>query len=106
LGLLVLAVSVTLWNFWLVASLLSVLSYVSMGVGAALVTDLVPQEALGRSMSLFNATAWMGGIIGFAGTGYAIQILGLRSTFVMVACLPVIAILLLIPIRRAEVPLG
>ncbi len=101
-GLLVLAVSISLWHFWVAASLLSVLGYVSSGVGSALVTDLVPQESLGRGMSLFTATAWVGGVIGFAGTGYAVQNLGMTSTFVIGAFLPLIAIILLIPIRRAE----
>jgi len=65
-----------------------------------MVTDLVPQGSLGRGMSLFTATTWVGGIIGFAGTGYAVQRLGMTSTFVMGAFLPLIAIVLLIPIRQ------
>lgn len=101
-GLLVLAVSISLWHFWVAASLLSVLAYVSSGVGLALVTDLVPQESLGRGISLFTTTTWLGGIIGFAGTGYAVQNLGMTPTFVIGAFLPLIAIILLIPIRRAE----
>ena len=101
-GLLVLAASISLWHFWVSASLVSVLSIVGSSVGSALVTDLVPQESLGRGISLFTTTAWVGGIIGFAGTGYAVQNLGMTSTFVIGAFLPLIAIILLIPIRRAE----
>ena len=101
-GLLVLAVSISLWHFWVASSLLSVLAYASSGVGSALVTDLVPQESLGRGMSLFTATTWVGGIIGFACTGYTIQNLGMTHAFVIGAFLSLTAIILLIPIRRAE----
>jgi MFS family permease len=101
-GLLVLIVSVSLWHFWIAAGLLSVLVYVSSGVGSALVTDLVPQESLGRGMSLFSATSWVGGIIGFAGTGYAVQRLGTTSTFIFGALLSLVAIVLLIPVRRRK----
>jgi MFS family permease len=100
-GLLALAVSVSLWHFWVVISLMNILSSVG-SVGSAMVTDLVPQGSLGRGMSLFTAMTWVGGIIGFAGTGYAVQNLGMTSTFVMGAFLPLIAIVLLIPIRQGR----
>jgi len=100
-GLLVLVVSVSLWHFWVAVSLMFVLFNASSGVGSALVTDLVPQGSLGRGMSLFSAMISVGGIIGFAGTGYAFQNLGMLSTFIIGAFLPLIAIVLLIPIRQA-----
>jgi MFS family permease len=99
-GLLVLAASASLWHFWVASSLMNVLLYVS-SVGSAMVTDLVPQGSLGRGMSLLTATTWAGGVVGFAGTGYAIERLGTTSTLVMGALLPLIAITLLIPIREA-----
>jgi predicted MFS family arabinose efflux permease len=67
-----------------------------------MVTDLVPQGSLGRGMSLFTATTWAGGVVGFAGTGYAVERLGMTPTVVMGAFLPLIAIALVIPIRQAE----
>jgi DHA2 family multidrug resistance protein len=99
-GLMVLAVSVSLWHFWITALLGTILGAVNMGVGSALVTDLVPRESLGRGMSLFNASVWMGGIIGFAGTGYGIQNLGMVTTLVIGVCLTLVATVLLIPIRQ------
>jgi MFS family permease len=99
-GLLALAASASLWHFWVASALLNVLLYVN-SVGSAMVTDLVPPGSLGSGMSLFTATTWAGGIIGFAGTGYAIERLGMKSTLAMGAFLPLIAIALLFPIEGA-----
>ena len=71
-------------------------------VESALVTDLVPRASLGRGLSLFGATTYVGGIIGYAVTGQAIEHLGTTATFLGGAFLPLIAILLLIPIREAR----
>jgi MFS family permease len=98
-GLLVLVASVTLWHFWAAASLLYVFASASRGVGSALATDLVSQESLGVGMSLFEATRWVGGIIGFAAMGYAVQNLGIASTLILGAVLSLTAIILLIPIQ-------
>lgn len=100
-GLLVLAASVSLWHFWAAASLLYVFAFASRGVGSALATDLVSQESLGVGMSLFEATRWVGGIIGFTATGYAVQNLGITSTCILGAVLSLTAIILLIPIQSA-----
>lgn len=99
MGLLVLAVATSLWHFWLVLALLNVL-YAVRSVGSALVMDLAPKESLGRGLSLFSATTSVGGIIGFAGTGYAVQSLGMVFALRLGAFLPLIAIAVLIPIRQ------
>jgi MFS family permease len=78
--------------------------YGSTVVGPALVTDIVPKAALGRGLSLYNATTWVGGIIGMGLTGHAIQGFGMVTTFIATAFLPVVALLLLIPVRPAETP--
>jgi MFS family permease len=99
MGLLVLAVATSLWHFWLALALLNVL-YAARSVGSALVMDLAPKESLGRGLSLFSATTSVGGIIGFAGTGYAVQSLGMASALRLGAFLPLIATAVLIPIRQ------
>jgi len=102
MGALILISSLSLWHFWLVSSLLTAMFHINNGLGSALVADLVPKESLGKGMSLFGSTAWVGGIIGFACTGYCLQNLGIGLTFFMGAFLTVIAMILLIPIRRVK----
>jgi MFS family permease len=98
-SLFVLARSISLWNFSLVIVLQAIFFGINMSVGNALVIDIVPPQSLGRGLSLFSATSWIGGILGFAGAGYAMQNLGVSTTFIIAMCLPLIGIFLLIPIR-------
>jgi MFS family permease len=102
IGALLLPSSLSLWHFWLVMALMQAMSCVSNSVGSAMVADLVPKESLGRGMSLFGSTTWLGGIIGFSCTGYSIQHFGKESTFFVAACLASIAMIVLVPIRRTR----
>jgi MFS family permease len=99
-GLLFLARSTALWHFWLAVSLMYVQNAVNGAVGSAFVTDLVPQQTLGQGLSLFTATTWIGGVAGFALTGYAVQWLGMAETFAAAALLPAVAAALLVAIAR------
>ncbi|MBN1976231.1 MAG: MFS transporter [Anaerolineae bacterium] len=98
-GLVVLVTATSLAHFWTVAILLSLIGYVASGIGSALVTDLVPQESLGRGLSLFSAMGWIGGIVGYASTGYAIEGIGLALTMVAGALVTLAAVALLVPIH-------
>jgi len=100
-GLLVLTISTSLWNFYIVLTLQALFVGVNTTVGNALVMDLVPQASLGRGLSLFNATAWIGGIIGFSGGGYAYQSYGLLTTVILGICFVMFAMVLLLPVRVA-----
>ena len=53
-GLVILASSLALWHFW-VSTALQTLVGASLAVGSALVTDLVPEEALGAGLALEEA---------------------------------------------------
>jgi MFS family permease len=97
-----LAISTSLWHFCSVLALHTTFMAVNGTVGNALVTDLVSRESLGRALSLYSATSWIGGVLGFAGAGYALQRLGTLPTFVIGICLILIAIVLLTPIRSGE----
>lgn len=79
-------------------ALMAFVSYASSGVGSALVTDLVPPDALGHGMAAFNATTWVGAVVGFLGAGYAFRAIGPAESFLAGAGLMVLAVALLAPI--------
>ena len=97
---LILAISTSLWHFWITAALSYVLFDVNRGIGSAFVTDLVSEESLGKGIALFNVMPWIGGILGYALTGYAIQIFGITSTFIAGAFLPFIAIIFIFLVKQ------
>jgi len=98
-GLLILSVSQELWHFWLVSAILGITVGCNSAVGNALVTDLVPHDSLGKGLSIFSATTWIGGVIGFALGGFLLQSLELVITCWIASSLGLIAVGLLIPIR-------
>jgi len=75
---------------------------VSGAVSSALVADLIPKSSLGKAMAFFSATSWIGGAIGFAATGLAVQALGDSPTFLVAAILPLLSVVLLIGIRQTR----
>jgi MFS family permease len=99
LGIVMLAFSQFLWQFWLVFMLQAIAMGNAGTVGNAVVTDLLPREALGRGLALFGATGWIGGVIGFAMAGVSLQNLGLTPTFIIGGCLALGAIGFLMPIK-------
>jgi MFS family permease len=103
LGLFILAGSAELWHFW-VSSILLAGTGVSLAIGPALVTDLVPPESLGKALAWYGFAPSTGGIIGFATTGYAIQTFGTTITFIAGAVLTVIAIAFVIQVQRVRQP--
>jgi len=95
LALLALATATTLAGFTAVA-LLMALAGAERAVASALVTDLLPTAALDRGLALFDVARWMGGIVGFAGAGYAFQRWGLAPTLWLTLLLPALAVGLLL----------
>jgi MFS family permease len=76
----------------------------SLGIGPALVTDLVPQESLGTALSWYGFAPTIGGILGFALTGHAIQTFGMAATFIASAILMVIAVAVVMYVQRVRQP--
>lgn len=97
-GLLVYAGAATLESFWEASALMGFQAYASAGVASALVTDLVPRDALGRGMALYNATGWIGAVLGFVLGGALSRGFGITLTFLVGAALVGPALLLLIPV--------
>lgn len=102
-GVALLMVSTSLWHFWLSSVLITCMN-AGGGLISALVADVVPRRSLATGLSLMSTGGFLAGIIGFAGTGHVIQSVGLSITFMLGATLPLVAILLLIPIRRVLKP--
>jgi predicted MFS family arabinose efflux permease len=94
LALVMVALASSLFDFALVALLVAVQG-AGAAIGAALVADVLGKDALDRGMGFFDAAKWAGGICGFAGTGYAVQLLGLQTTLLAGALLPLLALTLL-----------
>ena len=101
-GIFLLSVSALPWQFWLSASLIAITNSAG-GVISAYVSDLAAPETLGRSMALSTSSVFLAGIIGLGGTGYVIQALGLSTTVILGAILPLIGIVLLLRMRQPAV---
>jgi MFS family permease len=97
-GLLVLALAFDLWHFWVASALQTILTG-SLVVGSALITDMFPRDSLDAPLSVFSSTPWFGFIIGFGGSGAAINAFETTPTLIFGALLTVIGILLLIPVQ-------
>jgi MFS family permease len=100
-GLLVYSGASVLWQFWAGSALVAFVSYVSTGVGSALVVDLVDRGAVSRGLALFSATGWIGGILGFAAGGVLFETIGYAKGFLVGAALLAAALVLLVPIARS-----
>jgi hypothetical protein len=68
-------------------------------VGAALATDLLAPEELGRGLAWLSTAGWITGVVAFAGAGYAIETVGATALYIMVAALALVAALQLRRIR-------
>lgn len=98
LAVVIMTLTTSLAGFALVGVLIAV-SGAERAVSSALVSDLLPSTALSRGLSLFDAVKWLGGVVGFASTGFAVQSLGLSLALLASLALPVTAIVLLLALQ-------
>ncbi len=101
IALIILIMAESLVQFWIGFAFLYI-SFIRGSVGAAMVTDFMNRDSLGRGMALYNVANRIGGILGFLITGYAIQNFGKTSTLVGATVLPVIGIFLMISIKLTK----
>jgi MFS family permease len=80
-GVVLLAGASQLWHFWAAATLLSIARAAGISVASAFVTDLLPRAALGRGLALVNTISWVAAFVGFAGSGYVLEQLGVPALF-------------------------
>ncbi len=99
----ILAASTQFWHFLLAFAIYGIATG-AYTIGNALVTDLVPRESLGRGLSTISAALWIGGVIGYGGSGILLQGLGLGITITIVAIAAIAAVALLVPIRTRLQP--
>jgi len=100
-GISIQALSISWWHFCVATVLLAFVTRVGGSVGSALVSDIVPKESLGMGIALFRTATWVGGIVGWSGTGYTIENIGMTSSMIMASFLPLTAIIFLIFVRPA-----
>lgn len=98
-ALILLAFSNSLWEFWLVLVFQGIATGSTSSIGNAWVTDVVPRESLGKGLALYGSTIWIGGVIGFAVSGYVLGNIGVTPTLLIGSLLALGAIGLLMQIK-------
>jgi SET family sugar efflux transporter-like MFS transporter len=94
-----------LWHFWIVAAAVLVARTIGMSLASALATDILPPQALGRSLPLLGTMTWASGVLGFAGSGYVVETLGASNLYLIATLLALAAAGLMgaLPRQRQEI---
>ena len=94
-----------LWHFWIVAAAVLAARTIGGSLASALATDILPPQALGRSLPLLGTMTWAAGVLGFAGSGYVIETFGASNLYLIATLLSLVAAGLTstLPVRRKEV---
>lgn len=108
---LILVSATSLWQFWVVSILMIVAMCVTGSLAAAVAASALSPEASVFRLPHLNTASWVAGVIGFAGSGAAIDLLGPLVLFSGSAIMSVIAAALVlrlthtgekIPARRSQ----
>ena len=91
------------WHFWLVSGAALVARILSGSVASALATDILAPEALAKALPRLSSMNWVAGVLGFAGSGYVIEIFGADSLYGMSTLLSLGAVgITVLMMRRDE----
>jgi MFS family permease len=95
-----------LWQFWVVASAVLVARSISGSLASALAADFLPPQSLGRGLPWLGTMNWVSGVIGFALSGFLIEILGSNNLYLISALLSLAAagLIGLLSGQRKKVP--
>jgi MFS family permease len=96
---LILSAADQVWHFWLAATLMFVALSTNGALNSALAADILPQEALSRSLPRITAMNSAAAVLSFASTGFVMDTFGATALYVAAAGLALIAALQL---RRVE----
>ncbi|MFC1771691.1 MFS transporter [Candidatus Margulisiibacteriota bacterium] len=97
--LVILANASILWHFWIASIVMGVFYILVNSVGQTITTDIVPKKSLGKALALYNTTLYLGSILGDSYIGFAIDKLGNSLPFMIAAILPIVALILIIPVK-------
>jgi MFS family permease len=81
LGGLILIGANQLWHFWIVTAMMLIARTVIGSLSSTLATDILPAAVMDRALPTLNTTAWVAGVIGYAGSGYLMDALGATGLF-------------------------
>jgi UMF1 family MFS transporter len=92
-GMLILSAADQVWHFWLAATLMFVALSTNGALTSALATDILPREALSRSLPRITALNSAAAVLSFASTGFVMDTFGATTLYIAAAALALIAAL-------------
>jgi len=90
-GTLLLIGAQNLWQFWLLSFLTLASRSVISSMAPAYATDLLSRRAIGKALPLVGTMNWISGVIGFASSGYVLDVFGENDLYMGAAVTAVIA---------------
>jgi MFS family permease len=97
-----LAFASTIEHFWLSTALIAMLN-ASMPLVFALAADELSPASLNAGLARLTAAPWVAGVMGYAGGGLVLHLVGIQMAFVSLAALPLLAAFFILTSRHRQV---